>query len=457
MDRRRTNNRMRGPGRETVPEPAAPGQQVRMAAAEALAGILNHARTLDERLSADRASGRLAGIDARDMALLRSIVVVSLRRLGTIRAALARFIEKPLPRKAQALDAILVTGIAQILFLDVPDHSAVDLAVRCAKADNATAPFANLANAVLRNVIRNRDSLMGADDPFIDTPNWLAARWKQNWGPEAARAIAAINRTEPVLDLTVKSAAANWAQQLDGIVLPTGSVRLNSRTAIDQLEGYREGEWWVQDCAAALPASLLNAQPGERIADLCAAPGGKTAQLALAGASVIAVDRSAERLKRLGENLARLHLAADVRASDALSFQTSPLDAVLLDAPCTATGTIRRHPEIAWNKKVGDIASLTGLQSRLLDHASGLVKTAGRLVYCTCSLEPEEGEHQIAALLRRNPDLRRDPVTPAEVGGLSECITKDGDVRTLPHYLPNDDARLAGMDGFFIARLVRVR
>ncbi len=434
-----------------------PGQQVRMAAAEALSGILAHGRSLDERLAADRASGKLSGIDPRDMSLLRSIVVVSLRRLGTIRAALGRFIEKPLPRKAQALEGVLITGVAQILFLDVPDHSAVDLAVRCAKSDNATAPFANLANAVLRNVIRNREELSSLDDPFLDTPGWLATRWQANWGREAAQAIAAVNSTEPVLDLTVKSDATAWAQRLNGIVLPTGSVRLHTRTAIDQLEGYGDGQWWVQDCSAAIPARLLNAKPGERIADLCAAPGGKTAQLAHAGASVIAVDRSAERLKRLSENLARLHLTADVRASDALNFQTAPLDGIILDAPCTATGTIRRHPEIAWNKKLGDIASLTSLQSKLLDRAAGLLKTGGRLVYCTCSLEPEEGEQQIAALLRRNPDMRRDPVNASELGDLVECITKDGEVRTLPHYLRNDDPRLAGMDGFFMSRLIRIR
>lgn len=455
MDRRSHRSKKRGAGRVSEPLPLAPGQAVRMAAAAALGGVLTHGRTVDERLAADRAAGALSGLDDRDLALLRSILIVSLRRLGTIRAALARFIEKPLPRKAQALDAILTTAVAQILFLDVPDHSAVDLAVRSAKHDAATAPFANLANAVLRNVIRSRDELSGEGDPFLDTPPWLATRWRNAWGEDKARAIASINRQEPTLDLTVKSDLSGCAQRLDGIVLPNGSVRLRSRRAIGQLDGYDAGEWWVQDCAASLPVRILAPQAGERIADLCAAPGGKTAQLAFAGAQVTAVDRSAERLKRLNENLERLGLSATVQPGDALRFEAKSFDAILLDAPCTATGTIRRHPEVAWNRKLGDITALAGQQTKLLDRAAALLRPGGRLVYCTCSIEPEEGEHQIAALLRRNPDMQRAPVTAAEIGGLDACIAANGDVRTLPCHLPNEDSRLAGMDGFFMARLIR--
>ena len=455
MDRRRNRNKSRGPGREPETRPLAPGQAVRMAAAAALSGILAHGRSIDERLTADRASGALAGIEGRDLALLRSIVVVSLRRLGTIRAALGRLIEKPLPRKAQALDGILVTAAAQILFLDIPDHSAVDLAVRSAKHDAATAPFANLANAVLRNVARQREELSGRDDPMLDTPQWLAARWRKHWGEEATRAIAGINRQEPTLDVTVKSDPQDWAERLDGLVLPTGSVRLRSHTPVEQLAGFEAGEWWVQDCAAALPARLLGAKPGERIADLCAAPGGKTAQLAHAGAQVTAVDRSAERLKRLSANLQRLGLAADIRPGDALAFEAKPFDAVLLDAPCTATGTIRRRPEVAWNRRLGDVTALAALQGKLLDRAGSLLKPGGRLVYCVCSIEPEEGERQIEALLRRNPDLRREPVAADEIGGLTDCVNERGEIRTLPHHLPAADPRLAGMDGFFVARLIR--
>ncbi|MGE3245725.1 MAG: RsmB/NOP family class I SAM-dependent RNA methyltransferase [Beijerinckiaceae bacterium] len=426
-----------------------------MAAASAIGAILTHARTIDDRLAEDAKSGALAGMEPRDLALLRSIVVVALRRLGTIRLALAAFLEKPLPRKAQALENVLIAGAAQILFLDIPDHSAVDLAVRSAKHEAATAPFANLVNAVLRNVIRHREELIDPADPFADTPQWLAARWKNNWGEEAARAIAHANRLEPTLDLTTRSDPEAWASRLDGIVLPTGTVRLRSRTSIEQLEGYADGAWWVQDYAAALPARLLDVQPGEIVADLCAAPGGKTAQLAAAGAGVTAVDRSALRLKRLTENLARLKLEANVRAADATAFEGGPFDAILIDAPCTATGTIRRHPEVAWNKRQSDLASLSALQAKLLDRAASLLKPGGRLVYCTCSLEPEEGEQQVSALLRRNPDLQRHPVTPEEIGGLPNCINAAGELRTMPHFLDNGDPRLSGMDGFFAVRLRR--
>ena len=257
------------------------------------------------------------------------------------------------------------------------------------------------------------------------------------------------------LDLTVKSDPEKWAQTLGGVVLPNGAVRLTTHTPVIDLPGYTEGEWWVQDAAASIPARLLRAEPGERIADFCAAPGGKTAQLIHAGASVMAIDRSAERLKRLSINLERLSLAADVSVGDVLTLPPVQCDAVLLDAPCSSTGTIRRHPDVAWTKRSSDIASLSALQSKMLDRALTFVRPGGRLVYSTCSLEPEEGEQQIAALLRRNPDVRRKPVTADEIGGLEQCLTPDGDVRTLPSHLPNADPRLAGLDGFFAARLER--
>jgi 16S rRNA (cytosine967-C5)-methyltransferase len=211
----------------------------------------------------------------------------------------------------------------------------------------------------------------------------------------------------------------------------------------------------VQDAAAALPARLLHANANERIADLCAAPGGKTAQIAATGAHVVALDRSAERLKRLTANLARLHLTAEIRVGDALAFEAEPFDAILLDAPCSATGTIRRHPDVAWTKKPSDLTALAAVQAKMLDRAVGLLKSGGRLVYCTCSLEPEEGEMQIEAFLRRHPEMRRQPILPEEIGGLAECLTVQGELRTLPSHLAQDDSRLSGLDGFFAARLVK--
>lgn len=441
--------------RPEAPPPPPPGLAARIAAAAALAGILGNGNTLDERFAADASAGRHIGLDVRDRALIRSLVTASLRHLGTIRAALAQFLEKGLPKKSGSLEHTLIIGAAQLLYLDVPDHAAVDLAVRAVRADPKAAPFAAVANAVLRNVARARDDLRRAADPFLDTPPWLAARWKKAWGPKAAEAIALMHRCEPTLDITVRGDAAQWAEKLGGIVLPTGSVRVLSHDPVPDLPGFAEGEWWVQDAAAAIPARLLAIQPGERAVDLCAAPGGKAAQLAAAGAQVIALDRSAERLKRLSENFERLRLPVEIAVGDALSFDAAPFDAILLDAPCSATGTIRRHPDVAWVKRVSDIGALSAMQAKMLDRACALLKPGGRLVYSTCSMEPEEGEAQIAALLRRNPDMARLPVTADEVGGLTECINADGDVRTLPLMLPNEEPRLAGLDGFFASRLVR--
>ena len=283
--------------------------------------------------------------------------------------------------------------------------------MRAARAEPAAAPYAGLVNGVLRNIARERQEILGGSDALDDdTPAWLAARWRANYGEATARAIALANRDEPTLDLSVKSDPEGWAARLGGIVLPTGSVRLESHVPVPELPGYGEGEWWVQDAAAALPARLLRASPGMRVVDLCAAPGGKSAEIAVTGASLTAVDRSAERLKRLAVNFERLRLNAEIAVADALSFEAAPFDAVLLDALCTATGTIRRHPDVAWTKRLGDLAPLAALQAQLLDKAVALTKPGGLIVYCTCSLEPEEGESHIAALLRRNPDVRRLPI-----------------------------------------------
>jgi 16S rRNA (cytosine967-C5)-methyltransferase len=442
--------------RAAAPPPPAPGLAARVAAARAVAEALTQGRPLEERLAADL-SLRGSSADPRDAALARSIATVSLRRLGTIRKALAARLDKGWPRRSGMLEWTLIVAAAQILFLDTPDHAAVDLAVRAVRADPASAPFASLANAMLRRIAQDRQPILAASDPLDDdTPPWLGERWRLNYGEAVARAIAAANRCEPTLDLTVKGDAAGWAERLGGIVLPTGSLRLLGHEPVVDLEGYEAGAWWVQDAAAALPARLLAPRPAMRVADLCAAPGGKAAQVAAAGAAVTAVDRSAERLKALAANFERLRLDADVVVADALNFEAPPFDAVLLDAPCTATGTIRRHPDVAWTKRPSDLASLAKLQAQLLDKAVSLAKPGGVLVYCACSLEPEEGEAQIAALIRRNPDIRRAPIAANEIGGLAESVSPLGELRTLPCFLwTDDDPRRSGLDGFFAARLIR--
>lgn len=438
----------------TSPQPEVPGLAARRIAADILDGVLRRRIALDELFSGKNAHPGLPALAERDRALTRRLTATVLRRLGTLRYLIGGFLEKGFPSDAPRAETILLLGAAQILWLEVPDHAAVDLSVRLAQADRRAARYAGLVNAVLRRVAQKGASAQ-PDDVSRDTPEWLLKRWSKTYGRDTARAIAAAIGHEPALDITVKENPDSWAERLRGRVLPTGTVRTLAHGAISLLPGFSEGAWWVQDAAAALPAHLFGDVRGAQVADLCAAPGGKTAQLALAGANVAAVDRSPARLNRLRENLNRLDLKADTVAADALEWQGGPFDAVLLDAPCSSTGTIRRHPDVPWLKSEANLSVLTSLQQRLLDRAVDLLRSGGTLVFCVCSLEPEEGEDQIAALLARDPRMVRKPVTPQDVFGRSEFITGDGDLRTLPLHLPDSDPRWGGLDGFYAARLTR--
>jgi 16S rRNA (cytosine967-C5)-methyltransferase len=438
----------------TSPQPEVPGLAARRIAADILDGVLRRRTALDELLSGKSAHPGLAGLAERDRALMRRLVATVLRRLGTLRHLVGGFLDKGFPSDAPRVETILLLGAAQILWLEVPDHAAVDLSVRLAQADRRAARYAGLVNAVLRKVTQSA-ATKPVDGSTRDTPEWLLKRWKKAYGPDTARAISTANGHEPALDLTVKQDAESWAERLRGRVLPTGTVRTLAHGAISLLPGFSEGAWWVQDAAAALPIRLLGDIQGKNIAELCAAPGGKTAQLALAGAKVSAVDRSPARLNRMRENLARLSLSAEIVAADALDWQGGPFDGVLLDAPCSATGTIRRHPDIPWLKNEADLPVLTSLQQRLIDRAVELTKPGGTFVYCVCSLEPEEGQNQIETLLARDSRVMRSPISGQEVFGHAEFITTDGDLRTLPQQLPDPDPRWAGLDGFYAARLTR--
>jgi 16S rRNA (cytosine967-C5)-methyltransferase len=441
----------------TSPQPEVPGLVARRIAADILDGVLRKHIALDEQLSGRGAHPGLATLADRDRALMRRLVATCLRRLGTLRHLLGELMAKGFPIEAPRTESILLIGAAQILWLDVPDHAAVDLSVRMAQADRRAARYAGLVNAVLRRVAQNRTALL-ADTTQRDTPDWLLKRWIKAYGADTAQAIAQANGHEPALDVTVKQDPENWAEHLHGRVVATGTVRTVAHGAISLLPGFNEGAWWVQDAAASIPARLLGDVNGLDVLDLCAAPGGKTAQLANAGARVVALDRSAARLTRLTENLNRLSLQAETIAADALEWRPEGrlFDAILLDAPCSSTGTIRRHPDVPWLKAEADLAQLMSLQQRLLDHAVTLLKPGATLVYCVCSLEPEEGEQQIAALLARNATVARKPITPAEVFGQAEFVTPDGDLRTLPQYLPDPEPQWGGLDGFFAARLTRI-
>ncbi len=431
------------------------GLPAREAAVSLLDAVLANGQPLDTAFAGGARNGLLASLAERDRALARAIAATALRRLGQIEAVLTAFLERPLPKGARRLEHILHAGLAQILFMEIPVHAVVNLAVHQAQANAQTRRFGKLVNALLRRAASEGAALVaGQDAARMNTPGWLWRRWSTHYGEATARAIAQAHLGEAALDLTVKSDPALWAERLGGVVLVTGSVRLRPKGRIEALAGFGEGAWWVQDAAAALPARLLGDVAGKRIADLCAAPGGKTAQLAAMGARVTAVDISENRLGRLKQNLARLGLEALCVAADAAAWRPEErFDAVLLDAPCLATGTIRRHPDIPRLKREADLAALTALQARLLDNAAALVEPGGLLVYCTCSLEPEEGEERIGRTLETTPGLRLEPVVPEQVAGEAGWLTDAGYLRTLPHYLAGPGAGLSGMDGFFAARL----
>ena len=429
-----------------APMPPSP-VTARGAAILLLESVLGRRRTLEAALSA------LPAMEARDRGFAHLIAATVLRRLGTLDSVLEPFLRRAPPEPVRHG---LRAGAAQLLFLGTPRHAAVGETVAAVRALPKGESFAGLANAVLRRVAdAGAAALAGLDSPRLDTPDWLWRSWHAAYGPETARAIASAHQAEPPLDLTLKPGedGAAWAERLGGTLLPTGTLRLPPAHApVRDLPGYAAGAWWVQDAAAALPALLLAARPGERVADLCAAPGGKTAQLAAAGARVTAVERAPERAARIGENLARLGLEAEIVVADALSWSPpEPFDAVLLDAPCTATGTIRRHPDIARLKRPGDVAALTATQDALIAAAARLLRPGGRVVYAVCSLEPEEGEGVVARALAAGLGLAPARFAPGDLPGLDAAITEAGWLRTTPALL----AEQGGMDGFFAARFTR--
>jgi 16S rRNA (cytosine967-C5)-methyltransferase len=423
---------------DIAPSDAA-GLPARAAALDLLTAALSGRAGLDEGLT-HPALGALA---ARDRAFARALVMATLRHLGPIDAALQARLKKPPPDRVVQ---ILRLGVAQVFVLKTPAHAAVGTSVDLVAREKGAQMFKGLVNAVLRGLTREPPELA---DPDLLAPSWLYARWRAAYGAEAARAIAATIAEEPATDLSLKdpAAGAELAEALEGEVLPGGTLRTPLRGDVATWPGFAEGRWWVQDASAAIPARLLGVTPGQTALDLCAAPGGKTLQLAAAGAAVTAVDRSAPRLKRLGENLARMGLSAETVAADAATWPDKrTFDAVLLDAPCSATGTFRRHPDVLWAAKPGDIASLAAVQARLLDAAARRVKPGARLVYCVCSLEPEEGEAQVAAFLARAPGVALDPMEAGEGGAPAESMLPDGTLRILPQHLPG------GTDGFYVAR-----
>lgn len=435
-----------------------PGLAARMAAAKLLAVVVDARTPLDGLTDNESGHPHYLALEPRDRALVRAILTTALRFRITIGKLLSRRLERPLPPNAHTLTHILHVAAAQILFLDAPDSAAVDLAVTHAKSDPRTTRFAALVNGVLRSLARGKDAeLQTMLDTTQDAPAWFADMLAAAYGKAKTDAILAAHRVEAPFDFSVKSDPDLWAERLGGIVLPTGSVRVGKLDAhVSSLPGFADGDWWVQDAAAALPARLLGDVAGTRVADLCAAPGGKTAQLILAGAEVTALDASKNRLTRLASNLERLRLQATLVQADMLSYQPDTLfDAVLLDAPCSSTGTVRRHPDVPWTKSVTDVEKLAALQAKMVEAAARLVKPGGRIVFSNCSLDPAEGEDLYRAFLAASRDVEPDPVLPGEIPGADDFLTEAGNLRTTPADLVLETPGLSGLDGFFAARFRR--
>jgi 16S rRNA (cytosine967-C5)-methyltransferase len=420
------------------------GLAARKAALVMLSQVLRQRRPLDSQFD------NLKNRDPRDAGFARALVSQSLRHFGMLDAVIRHFVPKPLaPHKAGPATEILLLGACELLVLKVAAHAAVDAANNLAAADSKAVHFKSLINAVLRRISRESEDIRsGRDRARLNTPDWLWTRWSAQYGNDVARAIAEAHAQEAPLDITLKH---------DGVAFPESqplfglSRRVSAENRVEELPGFIEGGWWVQDVAATLPVALLGDVAGKRVIDLCAAPGGKTLQLAASGAEVTAVELDPTRASRIHENLARTGVAAHVMESDARDFQgTAPL--VLLDAPCTATGTIRRHPDLPWIKGAADVTAQASLAYDLLESAAAMVEPGGLLIFAVCSLEREEGEEQVAAFLDAHPEFARAPVVAADVFGHAEWITADGDLRTLPCHL----RALGGMDGFYAARLRRL-
>ncbi|WP_425341060.1 RsmB/NOP family class I SAM-dependent RNA methyltransferase [Agrobacterium larrymoorei] len=445
-NRKPTSSDAGGPGGEWKP-----GLSARMAAAKIISAVIDKKTSLDGMMDAEHGNPTYRSLNLADRALVRAIVNSALRHLPRIEAAISMMLDGPLPQGARSLHHVLVVAVAQMLYLDVPDHSAVDLAVEQAHRDPRNKRFVKLVNAVLRRLGREKDAVMAEIDAVPVLPDWFYNRLVKSYGEDAASRIAASQLLPSSIDVTVKSDPDHWAKELNGTVLPNGSVRLGSfEGQVSALPGFAEGEWWVQDFSASMPVRLMGDLKGKRVGDLCAAPGGKTAQLILAGAKVTALDQSGNRLKRLRSNLERLGFEAETVEANMLKYQPEELfDAVLLDAPCSSTGTMRKHPDVSWTKDEKDIAKLASLQEQMLRQAVTLVKAGGMIVFSNCSLDPSEGEEMVAQVLESNSNLERVPVEAKDLPGLEIAINPDGDLRTTPDMF-------GGVDGFY-ATVLRKR
>ncbi|MEE9313873.1 MAG: transcription antitermination factor NusB [Rhizobiaceae bacterium] len=446
-----------------------PGLPARIAATIILTRVIDDGRGLDGLLDTRHGPQAYGNLSDADKSLVRAIATTAFRHRGEIEFALSKLLDRALPKNARHLIHTLHVAAAQILFLDVPDSAAVDLAVTALKEDSRSKRFASLGNAILRRMAREKEQIFDSQTPenlaVLNMAPWLRKRVKKAYGRDRLPAIASQHMLEPLIDLTVKSEPEAWAKKLGGVHLYANSIRVNGTGKIETWQGYEDGEWWVQDAAAHLPAHLLGDIRGKSVVDLCSAPGGKTAQLIAAGANVTAVEASEPRLERLQQNLERLKFQTNTVHANLLEWQPDQLfDAVLLDAPCSSTGTIRRHPDVQWTKSADIVEGLATLQRDMIVRAAQFLKPGGILVFANCSIDRTEGEDVFAQISKGNFGLIPNPITTDELFGIGDVVTGQGTLRTLPCHLQNisppkdstvNPQRFSGLDGFFAARFVR--
>tara|TARA_R110002124_G_scaffold138219_3_gene301563 strand:- start:10229 stop:11659 length:1431 start_codon:yes stop_codon:yes gene_type:complete len=438
-------------GRNNQGRRNSPGLAPRKVAAHLLRQIITGHTALDALLEDSKDSG-YARLTPQDKALARAIASTTLRHFGEIEQLVSKRLTGRMPPSAPYLPGVIYTAVAQILFMEVADHAAVSLAVDAAASDPKAKHFKPLVNGILRGILRERDEFQ--PDATLNAPDWLREMLIGQYGAEKAGAIMQANMQRAGLDLTIRKDAEGWAKRLDGELIGDHTVRLAPGTKVYELDGFKSGAWWVQDAAASVPADLLlqalhrrAAISGANLLDACAAPGGKTAQLAAAGAKVTALDISEPRLVRLRENMQRLNLQVDIVAADLLDMDEQPVfDGILLDAPCSATGTIRRHPDVPWLKTRKQIDELAELQRKMLAKAAKLLRPGGILLYCSCSLLAEEGESHLD-YVQNELGFQIDPISTNETALCSPLTVANGVFRSTPD-MP------AGLDGFFVTRLV---
>ena len=425
------------------------GAYTRKKAIEILVKILENNKPLDNAFEeSTKKSSHFSKLINEDKSFCRLLISTTLRNLISIDYLLTKFLSKPLNKTPLKVLMILRINVAQSFFLKTPDHAVVNTAVElCGKK------WKGLVNGVSREILRNKDKAKKYLNESDKVPNWLLRRWKRDWGKNYDEIVTGHLNLNPPIDLYVKDNTNYWARKLNGKKLGNNSIRLFTPGLISNLEGYEQGEWWIQDYSSQIPVSLLEIQNNDDVLDLCAAPGGKTAQLISLGAKVTSIDNNKKRLFRLEQNLKRLNYKAIIKNKDIRNFSTQKTwSKIILDAPCSSTGTLRKNPEIMHQKKDSDIVSLSKLQSDLLDAAWDLLKEDGTLLYCTCSLEKEEGEHQIENFIKRKKNSLLDKINNNEINKKLNVSNQNKWLRIFPNSLNYE----GGNDGFFIARIKKI-